>query len=146
MESTRGFTDAFDEFDLLDQAVQVFSLLAVLVGGIGVMNTMLMSVFERTREIGVLRAIGWSKALVLRQILAEACLVSVVGGALGIVLGVLGIELIGSLGQYSWLGGEYGGLLFLQALLVGLGMGLVGAAYPTIRALRITPIEALRYE
>ena len=56
------------------------------------------------------------------------------------------IELIGRLGQFSWLASEYSPLLFLQALAVGVGMGLIGASYPAWRALRVSPIEALRYE
>jgi putative ABC transport system permease protein len=140
------FTSAFDEFELADQGVTVFTLLAVIVGGIVVMNTMLMSVFERTREIGILQALGWSKGMILRQIVAEAFFIGGFGGPVGIALGVVTIEFIGSFGELSWVSGDYGWTLFAVAVAVALGMGLVGAIYPALRAVRITPIEALRYE
>jgi putative ABC transport system permease protein len=139
------FTKAFDEFALMDEGVMVLSVLAVIIGGMGVMNTMLMSVFERTREIGVLLAIGWSKAMILRQVLAEACIVCLLGGVVGIAIGVLGVEAIGGIGQFSWLSGDYGPVLLVQAMLVAVGMGLLGASYPAWRAVRVPPIEALRY-
>ncbi|MHC4990664.1 MAG: ABC transporter permease [Planctomycetota bacterium] len=140
------FTDAFDEFDLAEQGVAVFSLLAVIVGGIVVMNTMLMSVFERTREIGILRAVGWSKGMILRQVVAEALIVGGLGGPVGIALGVGMIEAMGLFGELSWITGDYGWSLLTIAMAVAVGMVLVGAAYPALRAVRITPIEALRYE
>jgi putative ABC transport system permease protein len=140
------FTSAFDEFELADQGVTVFTLLAVIVGGIVVMNTMLMSVFERTREIGILQALGWSKSMILRQVVAEAFFIGGLGGPVGIGLGVLTIEVLGSFGELSWVSGDYGWSLFAVALGVAVGMGLVGATYPALRAVRITPIEALRYE
>lgn len=141
-----AFSRAFDEFDLAEQAVRVITILAVLVGGIGVMNTMLMSVFERTREIGILQAIGWSKGMILRETLTEGLVVCLIGGPLGIGLGVAALEVVGSFGELTWIAGDYGPALFAEAMAVALGMGLVGAGYPALRAMRITPIEALRYE
>jgi putative ABC transport system permease protein len=140
------FSQAFDEFDLAEEAVTVFSILAMLVGGIGVMNTMLMSVFERTREIGILQAIGWSKLLVLRQVLLEAAVVCLLAGPLGIAMGVAGVEIMSSVAEISWISGTYDVELFLIAFVIALGMGLVGTVYPAWRAVQITPIEALRYE
>ena len=140
------FSYAFDEFDLAEQAVTVFTILAVVVGGLGVMNTMLMSVFERTREIGILQAIGWSKGMILRQVMTEGLVVCVLGTPLGVGLGVAAVEIIGSIGQLSWVAGDYGAGVFVQALVVAVGMGILGAVYPAVRAVRITPIEALRYE
>jgi putative ABC transport system permease protein len=144
--SPMAFSSAFEEFALIDQAVVFLSLLAVLIGGIGVMNTMLMSVFERTREIGTLQAGGWSKGMILRLVIAEGLVVSLVGGVLGAGLGVLTVEAVGSIRALSFVSGEYRLALFVQALAVAVGMGLVGVAYPVLRAVRITPIAALRYE
>jgi putative ABC transport system permease protein len=110
------------------------------------MNTMLMSVFERTREIGILRAIGWGRGLILRQILTEGLLISLLGGALGMALGMAIVEGTGSLPGFGWIAGDYGPVLFVQSSAVAVGMGLFGTLYPAWRAVRITPIEALRYE
>ena len=140
------FSRAFDEFDLLDQVVVVFTILAVFAGGIGVMNTMLMSVFERTREIGILQAIGWSKAMIVRQVIVEGLIVCLLAGPLGIGMGVVGLLLISSIGELGWVAGDYGPSVFVLALGVAVGMGMVGAIYPALHAVRITPIEALRYE
>ena len=140
------FSQAFDEFDLLDQVVVVFTILAVFAGGIGVMNTMLMSVFERTREIGILQAIGWSKAMIVRQVIVEGLIVCLLAGPVGIGMGVVGLLLISSIGDLGWVAGDYGPSVFVLAFGVAVGMGMVGAIYPALRAVRITPIEALRYE
>ncbi len=140
------FSHAFDEFDLADQAVTVLTILAVFVGGIGVTNTMLMSVFERTREIGILQAVGWSKGMIVRSVLAEGLIVCLLGGPLGICMGIGAVEVIGSIGEFTWVAGAYNLEVFAQAMAVAVAMGLVGAVYPALRAVRITPIEALRYE
>ncbi len=140
------WTDAFQEFELADQTVTVFTALAIAIGGISVMNTMLMSVFERTREFGVLQAIGWSRSMVLREVLGEAVLVSAAGGPFGIALGIGVVEAVGSFRQFTWVAGNYAPSVLLTALGVGFGMGLVGAAYPAWRALGIQPVEALRSE
>ncbi len=140
------WADSFDEFDLADQAATVFTLLAIAIGGLSVMNTMLMSVFERTREIGVLQAVGWSRSMVVREILAEAALIAIVGGPLGILLGVGVVEGIARLEQFAWVAGDYGMGVYVTAMIVAIGMCVVGSVYPAWRATRIQPIEALRYE
>ena len=140
------FSRAFDEFDLLDQVVVVFTILAIFAGGIGVMNTMLMSVFEQTREIGILQAIGWSKAMIVRQVMIEGLIVCLIAGPVGIALGVVGLLLISSIGDLGWVAGDYAPSVFVLAFAVAVGMGMVGAIYPALRAVQITPIEALRYE
>lgn len=123
------------------------SLLAVLIGGIGVMNTMLMSVFERTREFGVLRALGWRRRRVLGLVLSEALGLSGLGGLVGVAAGVAAVRAVGRVPAVSgWLPGRLSPALFLQALAVALVLGLVGGAYPAWRASRLTPAEAMRGE
>ena len=118
--------------------------IALLVGGIGIMNIMLVSVTERTREIGVRKAVGAKRRDVLAQFLIEAALLSVFGGAVGIVLGyvvgaALGSALIGTVGSIP-----------LWAVVCAFGIpaviGVTFGLYPAWKASRLDPIESLRYE
>src|SRR3989338_7234865 len=123
--------------------------ISLVVGGIGVMNVMLVSVTERTREIGLRKALGARNSDILRQFLIEAVMLTMVGGAIGIALGVffgylVSIVLSGQLGV-SWV------FAFpWTAMLIGLGVsasvGIVFGIYPASKASKKSPIEALRYE
>jgi putative ABC transport system permease protein len=132
---------------VLDALNVAISVLAVGIGAIGVMNTMIMSVYERTREIGVLRAVGWSSSRIIRMIIGESLALCLIGSLAGIALGILAtrallqIEIVRSL-----LVPEYPSGIFLRAFGVAVVVALVGALYPAIRAVRLTPLEALRYE
>jgi len=123
------------------------ALMALVVGGLGMTNTMAMSVFERTREIGVLRALGWRRWRILAMIVRESVTLSLLGGASGILLGVaLGMlinlhPLIKGFVQLRYSVG-----LFAQALITTLVLGILGGIYPAWRATRLQPVEALRYE
>ncbi len=133
--------------EFLDAANLAISVLAVGIGAIGVMNTMIMSVLERTREIGILRAVGWSGTRILRMIIGESLILCVFAAAVGAALGVLAtrailmIDLIRNL-----LEPQYPLEIFLRALAVAVVVALLGAIYPAFRAVRLTPMEALRYE
>jgi len=134
-------------FVLLDAATVAISLLAVVIGGIGVMNTMIMSVFERTREIGVLRAVGWSGRRVLRMIMFESLVLTVVAAFVGCLLGVALSRLVMlSPAVKGFLTPAYTLGTFVLAFVVAVVVGLLGALYPAIRAARLTPMEALSYE
>jgi len=118
-------------------------LITLLVGGIGIMNIMLVSVRERTREIGVRRALGARRRTIVVQFLLEASLVSAVGGAIGTALGLGAakvVSLVTSLAAAVQPLTVLGGILF--AALVGLVFGI----WPAARAARLDPVEALRYE
>jgi putative ABC transport system permease protein len=111
------------------------------------LNTMLMSVLERTREIGVLRALGWRRARVLGMILQESLVLGVVGGVCGIFMGLGLGELLGMVpGTYGSIDLTYAPQLFVQAVVVALIAGVLGGLYPAWRATRMRPVEALRYE
>jgi len=127
-------------FSLLLTALAVVSL---VVGGIGIMNVMLVSVSERTREIGVRMAVGARSRDVVAQFLLEAVLLSAGGGLLGIAMGVLTIPIAASLNQgIALLDPNSVPLAFGVSLITGLVFGL----YPALRAAQLDPIEALRYE
>jgi putative ABC transport system permease protein len=117
--------------------------ISLLVGGIGIMNIMLASVLERTREIGVRRAVGAKRTDIVRQFLVETVMIAVVGGAMGLVLGVLLSRLIAALAGWST-------IVTLPSIViaftVSVGVGLVFGVYPAVRASRLDPVQALHYE
>ena len=116
---------------------------SLLVGGIGIMNIMLVSVTERTREIGIRRAIGARRRDILLQFLAEAAFLSLAGGALGVMLGMVSASLVSSLARWpTMIEPTAVAMAFGFASMVGLFFGF----YPARRASRLDPIEALRYE
>ena len=132
---------------MLDAANIAISVLAVGIGAIGVMNTMVMSVFERTREIGILRAVGWSGRRILRMIIGESLFLCVIAAAVGSALGVLATRAILLIDTVRTLiEPQYSVDVFVRALVVAVVVALAGAAYPAARAARLTPMEALRYE
>ena len=118
--------------------------LALLTGGIGIMNIMLVSVTERTREIGVRKAIGAKRRDILWQFLIESVVLSLLGGVIGIALGIGGAVLLGHLSD------DYTPILTLPPVLLAFGfaaaVGIFFGFYPAQKASRLTPIEALRYE
>jgi putative ABC transport system permease protein len=125
--------------------LMLFSIASVslLVGGIGIMNILLVSVTERTREIGVRMAVGAKRRHIVMQFLIEAMTLSLVGGALGIVFGIVGAKLTTVIaGWPTIISSDVIVVAFFFSLAVGLFFGL----YPANKASRLNPIEALRYE
>ena len=132
----------------IDTASWAISLLAIFIGAVGVINTMIMSVYERTREIGVLKAVGWTDRRILGMILGESIVLTLIAFVVGTIIAVVGVELILTLSP------SVGGIItpsfsydiFLRAFLVAFLVGVFGGLYPAYRASRLSPTEALRYE
>jgi ABC-type antimicrobial peptide transport system permease subunit len=144
---TSAFAENLPDIQSSNSMMGQISFLAVLIGGVGMLNTMLMSVLERTREIGVLRALGWRRRQVIGMILQEALALGVIGGLCGILLGIgLGWSLVLLPQIGDMLVPQYSPQLLLEMLAVAVATGLLGGLYPAWRATRMQPVEALRYE
>ncbi len=121
--------------------------IAIFIGGLGMMNSMVMSVLERTREIGTLRALGWSRWRILWMILGESMTLSAIGGIVGVLLGVGLARLAGTVpGMGAMLQGAFTPDIVMQGLATALVLGLAGGVYPAWRAAGLRPVEALSYE
>ena len=148
-------TTAADEANRINQGLSfintaswAISLLAIFIGAVGAINTMIMSVYERTREIGVLKAVGWRDRRILGMILGESIVLTLLAFVIGTIVAVVGVELILTLSP------SVGGIIkpsfaydiFLRAFVVAFLVGVIGGLYPAYRASRLSPTEALRYE
>jgi ABC-type antimicrobial peptide transport system permease subunit len=141
------FAEDVTDLQFMRSGIWAIAFLALLVGGAGMTNTMVMSVFERTREIGVLRALGWRKGRVLWMILRESVALSLLGGVVGLVAGVALILLLNEIPFFAgFVQARFSIGLFAQAMVTALVLGAIGGAYPAWRATKLRPIEALRYE
>jgi putative ABC transport system permease protein len=117
--------------------------ISLLVGGIGVMNIMLVSVTERTREIGIRKAVGATTGAILLQFLTESVIISVIGGIIGMLFGIAGAYAIGS---YANITPALSGTAILGAILFSSAVGIFFGIYPARKAAKLDPIDALRYE
>jgi putative ABC transport system permease protein len=155
IEDASDRLDAMTSTEIARQASQIvdqirfftigIGAIAAFVGGLGVMNTMIMAVMERRKEIGVMKAIGATNRMVLMQILTESAMISLIGGAGGIVLGMGAALLLGVA-----TGGQITPVVSPWLASVGLGfalfLGVIGGLYPARKASQLDPVEALRYE
>ncbi len=132
-----------DVMSILTTMLTVISAVSLVVGGIGIMNIMLVSVTERTREIGIRKAIGAKRSSILVQFLIEALMLSLVGGAIGLAISWIGVTIIGGVMGFamSFPGWDVGlSFGFCKAI------GLIFGMYPAIKASRMVPIDALRHD
>ena len=139
-EMLQTMEDTTKTFTFLLAGVAAVSL---LVGGIGIMNIMLVSITERMKEIGIRKAIGATRADILYQFLIESVILSVSGGALGILLGFLISKVIPNLGGFSTVIKPYSIIL---AVVFSITVGIFFGLYPANKASKMDPVEALRYE
>ena len=121
--------------------------IAVLIGVVGMLNTMLMAVFERVREIGILRAIGWRRWRVLAMILLEATFLSTLGAGFGVAGALMNARLMSRLPATSgFVSGQLAPHVLAEGFVLALLVGLFGGLYPAWRAMRFSPLTALRYD
>ena len=130
---------------VVNAATTAIEALAIIIAGVGVINTMMMTVFERTREIGVLKSVGWTSMKVLTMIMGESIVLTIISGIIGTILGLLAVIIL-----FNITGGDmtltYNIGIFIRAFAVALIVGILGGLYPAIKASRLAPTEALRYE
>jgi len=128
---------------LFNTVMVAIASISLLVGGIGIMNIMLASILERTREIGLRRAVGARQSDIVRQFVVEATMISFAGGTIGVIFGFVISRLI------AWLAGWSTIVTFSSialAFLVSISVGLVFGIYPATKAAKLDPVEAIRYE
>ena len=134
-----------DTLNTISTMTTAIELLAIVIGGLGVINTMMMTVFERTREIGVLKSVGWNRLKILTMILGESIVITLISGIIGSIVGFLAVILL-----FKFLGGDaevsYNIYIFIKAFSVAILVGIIGGLYPAIKASKLSPTEALRYE
>jgi putative ABC transport system permease protein len=128
---------------LFNAVMVAIASVSLIVGGIGIMNIMLAGILERTREIGLRRAVGARQSDIVRQFVVEATMISVAGGLLGVLLGFIVSRLIAWLAGWSTI--VTGGSIAL-GFLVSISVGLIFGIYPATKAARLDPVEAIRYE
>lgn len=134
-----------ETMSVINTAMTAIEALALIIGGLGVINTMMMTVFERTREIGVLKSVGWTNRRVLTMIMGESVVLTIISGIIGTIMGLLAVIIL-----FNVLGGNvelvYDISIFIKAFLVALIVGILGGLYPAIKASHLSPTESLRYE
>jgi putative ABC transport system permease protein len=128
---------------LFSTVMAAIASISLLIGGIGIMNIMLAAIVERTREIGVRRAIGARKSDIIRQFVIEAVLISFAGGLIGVMAGFAMAKIIAFLAGWSTIVTVSSIAL---AFVVSISVGLVFGIFPAVKAARLDPVEAIRYE
>jgi putative ABC transport system permease protein len=150
--SIRAQTQAIEIFSSITDSLKYFlaaiAAISLLVGGIGIMNIMLIAVVERTREVGLRKALGAKNRNIMNQFLAESVVVTLVGGMIGIIFGAVVSFLVAVVARQ--LGYEWDFVISYQAILLSCSIsalvGLIFGIYPARKAAKLNPIEALRYE
>lgn len=134
---------------IINGVLLALSAISLVVGGLMIMNTMMMSVLERTREIGIIKSIGAKRSHVLTIFLTEVLLISLIGGILGSIAAVGGVLAISSFMQANYgfrVPYSFEPWIFITGLLLAVGIGLLSGFYPSWQASSVKPVQALRYE
>jgi putative ABC transport system permease protein len=143
----REYIETAIEVRLTRAVAWLTSTIALMVGTIGMINTMLTAVFERTRELAILRAIGWRKGRVMKLILWESIVLGLAGAVTGTLLAIVITQVLSRLPAAGRLvSGEISSGVVLQGFLIATLVGLIGGLFPAFRAARLVPTEGLRHE
>ena len=150
--TVRNQASAVDLLETITSALSLFltsmAAIALVVGGIGILNIMLVTVAERTREIGLRKAVGATNKTIMKQFIIEASILTFIGGLIGIVIGVIISYLMAVLMQY--LGYDWDFVISLTSIILAIAVsiltGVIFGLYPSFKASRLNPIDALRYE
>lgn len=141
------FSRSYSQFKILKATAWAVSFCGLLLGGLGVANTMIMSVFTRVREIAILRVNGFSKGQIATTIFGESAIVSLLGAALGLTLGTIFLFILKSVpALHGYVDVDIQGFVVLAVIVLAFLTGIAGALYPAIYAMRIRAVEALRFE
>ena len=122
------------------------SLLAIIVGVLGVMNTMLMTVFERTHEIGILLAVGWKRLRIVSMVLCESALLGFFGGGAGVLIGIIGLKIMEHTVVRGMLQPDTSLMLLVKSVCIAVIVGVVSGLYPAWRSSLLSPAVALHAE
>jgi len=144
--SLSGMERMNNGLEIIESGSWAVTLLTLLIGSIVVIVTMVKSVVERTREIGVLKAVGWTSKRILTMIMGESLVLALIAAVVGIVIGVGIVEIISIAQLIRGIEPAFSAVLFLEALGVAIFLGIIGGIYPAYRASKLSPTEALRYE
>ncbi|MCM2373289.1 ABC transporter permease [Aporhodopirellula aestuarii] len=143
---TREHVESLSEIQLAVAMAWLTSAVAIVIGSIGVLNTMFMSIQERTLEIGLLRAIGWTRIRIISMILIESIILSAIGAAIGIGVSFVLVSLLTHMPAVNGLiEGRIQLAVVLQGLLIALVVGFLGGLLPAFAASKLSPSEALRH-
>lgn len=145
--TTEEFIQKNTEIKLIEAMAWITSAIALVIGSVGMLNTMIMSVLERTQEIGILRAIGWKKQRIVGMVLSEAFLLSLAGAVMGVLLAMgLTWALANASPVQTYVRSDLSPTVILAGFALAVVVALVGGAYPALRGASLPPTEALRTE
>ncbi|HVU87658.1 MAG TPA: ABC transporter permease [Pirellulales bacterium] len=143
--ATENYVATDSKIQIASAMAWSISAIALVIGAVGMLNTMIVSVFERTSEIGILRAIGWRRGRIVRMIILEAGLLSIAGGVIGTLLALGMTQLLSRAPTTAGLvSGYVAPGVIVQGLCIAVLIGILGAIYPAIRAAQLLPTVALR--